>query len=205
VLPLGRRTDGDLGDLGLQDALEFGPHTLGHVTPREGGTLLSLVLETGSDGLEDTGSDVGRRVVQVEVLSTGLSDDSGVSLVVVQVHGNVLPQLFEDVGGSGKVETGKVPVVDTLLDDLGGVTRGELDDAGRETSLEHDLVGQKVGIDGGGRGLPDADVAHDGGGKDEVSTDGGKVEGSDGEDETFEGPVLGSAVADDGVRRGSGD
>jgi hypothetical protein len=55
-------------------------------------------------------------------------------------------------------------------------------------------VGQKVGVDGGGGRLPDADVAHDGGGKDEVSSDSGKVEGGDSEDETFEGPVLGSAA-----------
>lgn len=55
-------------------------------------------------------------------------------------------------------------------------------------------MGQKVGVDGGGGRLPDADVAHDGGRKDEVSTDSGKVEGGNGEDETFEGPVLGSAV-----------
>lgn len=55
-------------------------------------------------------------------------------------------------------------------------------------------MGQKVGVDGGGGRLPDTDVAHDGGGKDEVSSDSGKVEGGDGEDETFEGPVLGSAA-----------
>jgi hypothetical protein len=61
-------------------------------------------------------------VVQVEVLSTGLSDDPGVTLVDVEVLGNVLPELLEDVGGSGKVEAGKVPVVDALLDNLGRVT-----------------------------------------------------------------------------------
>jgi hypothetical protein len=122
VLPLGRRSDGDLLDLLLQDALKLGPLGLGNVTPREGGTLLSLVLETGSDGLHDARLDVGRRVVQVEVLSTGLSDDPGVTLVDVEVLGNVLPELLEDVGGSGKVEAGKVPVVDALLDNLGRVT-----------------------------------------------------------------------------------
>jgi hypothetical protein len=122
VLPLGGRSDGDLLDLLLQDALKLGPLGLGNVTPREGGTLLSLVLEPGSDGLHDARLDVGRRVVQVEVLSTGLSDDPGVTLVDVEVLGNVLPELLEDVGGSGKVEAGKVPVVDALLDNLGRVT-----------------------------------------------------------------------------------
>jgi hypothetical protein len=195
VLPLGRRSDGDLGDFLLHDSLKLGPHGLGYVGSGQGGTLLSLVLEPGSDGLEDTDPDIGRRVVQVEVLASGLSDNPGVSSVSVEVHGNVLPQLFEDVGGSGKVQTGELSVVDTLLDDLGRVTRGELDDAGGQTGLEQDLVGQVVGVGGSGRGLPDDDVAHDGGGKDEVSSDGGKVEGGDGEDESFEGPILGSAAA----------
>ena len=131
----------------------------------------------------------------MEVLASGLSDNPGVSSVSVEVHGNILPELLEDVSGSGKVETGELSVVDTLLDDLGRVTRGELDDAGGQTSLEQDLVGQVVGVGGSGRRLPDDDVTHDGGGKDEVSTDGGKVEGGDGEDESFERPVLGSAVA----------
>jgi len=193
VLPFGRRSDGDLGDFLLHDSLKLGPHGLGYVGSGESGALLSLVFEPGSDGLEDTGPDVGRGVVQVEVLASGLSDNPGVSSVSVEVHSNVLPELLEDVGRSGKVQPGKLSVVDTLLDDLGRVTRGELDDASGQASLEQDLVGQVVGVGGSGRGLPDDDVTHDGGGKDEVSSNGGKVEGSDGEDEPFEGPVLGSA------------
>jgi hypothetical protein len=136
VLPFGRRTDGDLGDFFLHDSLKLGPHGFGHVSSGQGGTLLSLVFEPSSDGLEDTDLDVGRRVIQVEVFTSGLSDDPGVSSVSIEVHGNVLPELLEDVSGSGKVKTGKLSVIDTLLDDLGRVTGSELDDTGGQTGLE---------------------------------------------------------------------
>lgn len=83
------------------------------------------------------------------------------------------------------METGKLLVVDTVANDLGGVAGDELDSGGGHTGLDQDLVDEVVGVCGSGGGLPDDDVADDRRGTDEVATDGGKVEGGDGEDKAF--------------------
>ena len=59
---------------------------------------------------------------------TSLSDDSGVSSVLVEVGSNLSPKTLEDLCTSSKVQTSKLSVVDTLLDDLGWISRDELDD-----------------------------------------------------------------------------
>lgn len=59
---------------------------------------------------------------------TSLSDDSGVSSVFVQVGSNLSPKTLEDLGTSSEVQSAKLSVVDTLLNDLGRVSRDELDD-----------------------------------------------------------------------------
>lgn len=122
VLDLGRRADGDLADLLDELLLEPArvPHRLGDVTPGQGRALLTLVLERRADGLNDARADVGSRVVQVEVFAARLADDPRVALVNVEILRNVLPQLAEDLSGSGKVKTSKVPVVNALLDDVRG-------------------------------------------------------------------------------------
>lgn len=55
----------------------------------------------------------------MEVLSSGLSDDSRVGSVEVDVLGDLLPETLEDGGGSGEVKTSEGLVIDALLDDLG--------------------------------------------------------------------------------------
>ena len=132
-------------------------------------------------------------MVQVEVLSSSLTNDSRVSLVLVNVVPDSFPQVSENVGRSGKVKTGKVLVVDTLTDNLWWVSRNELNDGWWNTSFKEDLVGN-VGSQGGSwRWFPDDYVSDDCWGKDKVTTDGGEVEGRDGKDETFESSVFRSA------------
>ena len=109
---------------------------------------MTRVLECSSDGLDDTRLDIGRWVVQVEVLSayshqlkptaamgvqvlTSLSDDSGVSSVLVKVLSNLAPKTLEHLGASGKVKTGEISVVDTLLNNLWWVSRNKLDNRRR--------------------------------------------------------------------------
>jgi len=59
---------------------------------------------------------------------TSLSDDSGVSSVLVEVGSNLSPKTLEDLGRSSKVKTTKLSVIDTLLNDLWWVSGNELDD-----------------------------------------------------------------------------
>ena len=151
---------------------------------------MALVLESTSDSLKDAVSDISGGVVEVEVFTTGLSNNSRVASVLVEVGGNVLPERLEDVSRSGKVETGKLSVLNALLDNVGRRARDELDHAWGETSLKQELVGKVVGI-GTSRGwLPNGDVAHDGGSKDEVTSDSSKVERSNSEDESLERSVF---------------
>lgn len=124
---------------------------------------------------------------------TGLSDDTGVALVDVQVRGDLLPQIPEDVGATREVERGELGAVDTLLNDLWRISRNELDDRGGHASFEEDLVDEVVRVRRHGRGLPHADVAHDGGRADEVAANGREVEWGHGEDEAFKGAELGAA------------
>lgn len=169
------------------------PQALGHVHPSERGALLSRVLEPGSDRLDHGLLDVGRLVDQVEVLSAGLSDDTRVGSVEVDVVGDLLPESLEDGGRTGEVETGELLVVDTLLDDLGCVSRDELEDRTGDTCLEEELVGQVVGV-GRHRGrLPQAGVSDNDGCADEVSSNGGEVERSHSEHESLERSELSSA------------
>lgn len=128
----------------------------------------------------------------VEVLASGLSDNAGVRLVVLDVVTNVLPELAEDVGRTGEVEGSELGVLQDLGDNLGGGAGDELDDTSGETSLAHDLVNDVRGVGGSGGGLPDADVTHQDGGTSEVTTDGGEIEGRDGKDESLQGTVLGT-------------
>jgi hypothetical protein len=71
------------------------------------------------------------------------------------------------------VETGKLLVVDALLDNVGGRAGDKLDDTGGHTSLLEDLVDKVRRVGGSGGGLPDNNVADNGGRADEVTTDGG--------------------------------
>lgn len=154
---------------------------------------MARVLESSSDSLNYARLDVGRGMVEVEVLTTGLTNNSGVASVNVEVLSNVLPEFSEDVGGTSEVETSKLLVIDALLDNLRGITRNELDNGRRKTGLKENLVDNVVGVRGHRRGLPDTYVADNDRSTDEVTTDGSEVEGSNGKDETLKRSVLNSA------------
>lgn len=62
---------------------------------------------------------------------TSFSDNSRVTSVLVEVGSNLAPKTLEDLSRSGKVKTTKLSVIDTLLNDLWGVSRNELDDRRR--------------------------------------------------------------------------
>lgn len=166
------------------------PQRSGNVHSREGRALLSLVLEGSADRLEDGLLEVGRRVDEVEVLSTSLTDDSGVAGVVVNVVDDLLPQGSEDEGATSEVESSELSVLNAGLDNLDGRSRDELDDTGRDTGLGQDLVNDVVGVGSHGRRLPDNNVSDEGWGTTQVTSNGGEVEGADSQDETLERPVL---------------
>lgn len=194
VFPRGARASFDFLGLSDQSVLKAVlPERSRNVAPRKGRALLTRVLESSSDSLNDTRLDVGRRVIEMEVFTTSFTYNSGVAPVDVEVLGNVLPELSEDVGRTSEVETSKLLVINTLLDNLRGVSRDELNDGGRKAGLEEDLVDNVVGVGGHRRGLPDTDVADNDGGANEVTTDSSEVEGSYGKDETLERSVLNPA------------
>ena len=127
VVPLGAWADGDLASLGSESVLEATlPERAGDVSTAKSRALLARVLETGTDSLDDAGLNVGGGVVEVEVLATGLTDKTGVALVLVEVVAGLGPERLEDLSGAGEVERGKVLVVHALANDLRGVTWDEL-------------------------------------------------------------------------------
>lgn len=137
----------DLGDLGLElraETILCLPERARHIQARQGRALLSLVLESTANRLNDGGTNISRRVNELPVLATSLSDHSRVRQVLVHVVGNRLPQRLEDGGRSSEVKTSKVLVRDGAVDKLDGVVtvgaRKELDDVLGESSLEEDLV-----------------------------------------------------------------
>src|SRR6266550_4427526 len=130
----------------------------------------------------------------MEVFSTRFADDTREGFVAVDVSPNVLPKFLEDKCGSCKVEGGKVGVSEDVLDGLCRWAWYELNDVGRETGFEQDLVDEVVGIGGSRRGFPYDDVANKGGCTREVASDSGKVEWRNGKDEAFQRAVLYAAT-----------
>lgn len=90
-------------------------------------TVRTLVLERAAYTLHDRVRDIRRRVDEVKVLSTGLTNETRVTLVVVDVRGDILPELLEDKGAASEVECGEAWVRDDLRDDLGGWSGDELE------------------------------------------------------------------------------
>lgn len=134
----------------------------------------------------------------MEVLSTSLSNNLGVTFVDLQVGCNILPKFPEDEGAPSEMEGGKTLVVDCLRDNLRRRTGDKLDNTGRYSCLTEDLVYDVVRVRGGWRWLPDNDVTDQSRGCSQITSDGCEVERSDGKDETFEGTVF-SAAKIDGV------
>jgi hypothetical protein len=113
VLKVVASSELDVSDLLLHLLSPSGPLGPRDVDSSKSRALLTRVLESGSDRLGDGVLDVGRLVDQVEVLSTGLTDDSGVRSIEVDVVGDLLPEALEN---------GEVLVVGALLDNGGGVS-----------------------------------------------------------------------------------
>lgn len=81
---------------------------------------------------------------------TSLSNNTRVTLVYVQVGGNVFPELLKDESTSGEVKGRELRVSDHLADNLSGRTGDELDDTGRQTSLFEDFVDKVVRVGSSG-------------------------------------------------------
>lgn len=176
------RSLGNLIDLLDEDVLEATlglPEGAGDVKASESRALLTLVLEGSANGLDGGGTNVGRGVDELPVLSSSLSDHARVAEVLVHVLSDRLPERFEDVSRSGEVEAGEVLVGDGAVDELDGVVSvgagKELDHVLGETSLEEDLEDDPRSVGGGGRGLPEDDVSDEGGDSDEVTSNGGEA------------------------------
>ena len=87
---------------------------------------------------------------EMEVLSACLSDQSGITLVVINVRANVFPQLLEDKGASGEVQRCETWVRDDLGSNVCWGTRNKLNDARGYTGFFEDFVDDVVGIGGCG-------------------------------------------------------
>lgn len=93
------------------------------------------------------------------------------------------------------MESGEVGVVEHGVGDFLGLSGNELNDILGKTGLKENLVNQPVGGDGGGRGLPDDNVAHQSRSSSKVTADGSEVEGTDGIDEALQRAVFHAATA----------
>ena len=169
--------------------LDLGPHGGGHVCAAGCRAFLALELEGATD---DGGSHlvgVGTFVDHDEVLAPGLADNLRIALILVDILADGFPEPLEGGGGTCEVDTGEVLVGESHLADEGTAAGEEVDHTVGKTGLLVDFHQQVVGKHGGGRGLPDADIAHQHGAHAEVGGDGGEVEGGDGEHETLQGTV----------------
>lgn len=81
---------------------------------------------------------------------TSLANDTRIALVSIQVHSNIPPQTLEYSRAAGEMKAGKFAMCDSLFDDLRRGSGDELDDGGRETSFEEDLVRKVIGVHGHG-------------------------------------------------------
>ena len=188
--------DGDFLHAGLEEGDEFVGARGWDVCARGGGAFLALVLEGAADGVVDDAGDVGGVVHEVEVLAAGFTDDA--RELAVGLLANALADLCvdgaEDVGGADEVEAREVVVGERDVGDLLGVAGDELHDVLGEAGLEQDLVEEGAGVDVGGRGLPEHDVAHQDRAGQQGASEGSEVEGGDGVDEAFQGAILHAAA-----------
>lgn len=189
-------SDGDFIDAGLEEGDEFVGARGGDVGARSGRAFLALVLEGAADGVVDGAGDVGGVVHEVEVLAAGFADDA--RELAVRLLADALADLCvdgaEDVGGADEVKASEVVVGESDVGDLLGVAGHELHDVLGEAGLEEDLVEERAGIDVGGRGLPEDDVAHQDGAREQGASEGCEVEWGDGVHEAFEGAVLHATI-----------
>lgn len=194
---------GEVRGLADLDVLGLGNNVLdelvgdgrGHVGTGGGTALLALELEGSADSLDSRVADIGGLVDQVEVLTTGLTNNAGVAAVLAlgDAVGDLAVEAAEHSSATGEVKGSKVGVVENGVGDLRGVTGDELDDVLGQTGLEEDLVDEPVGSDGGRRRLPDDNVTHQGGSTSQVTANGSEVERTDGVDESLQRTVFNTA------------
>ncbi len=82
----------------------------------------------------------------VEVFASRLTHDPRVPLVHIQISGDVFPELLEDEGAAGEVETSEAFVTENLGANFWRRTRNELDNARWDTCLREDLMHNVVGV-----------------------------------------------------------
>jgi len=122
-----------------------------------------LVFEGTSDSTDHGSTNIGRFVNELEVLSTGFSNETRVRKVVVHFRSDFFPEVLEDVSRSSEVETSEHSVRNDLVDEGdGSVSVGagkELDDVLGKTSFEKDLEDDPGSVGSHRRRLPDENVS----------------------------------------------
>ena len=98
----------------------------------------------------------------MEVLPTRLAHNPRVSLILVQIHRNILPEFFEHESAPREMQCSETAMVDRLRDNLRGWAGDELDNTRGDTRFGKDLVYEVVGIGRHRRGFPDDDIADEG-------------------------------------------
>lgn len=194
---VGRLTNLELVGLGRDVFEELLGDRVGHVRAGGGTALLALEFKGTADGLDDGVTDICRLVDEMEVLSTGLTNDARVAAVLAigDAVGDLSIEAAEDPGATGEVKSSEIGVVEHGVGDFFGLAGNELDDILGEAGLKEDLVDQPVGGNGRRRRLPDDNVAHQGGSTSQVTTDGREVERTDGVDESLQRAVFHAATS----------
>lgn len=158
VLPVLRRANLELGHFIQELLLEsILPQRRRHIQTGQRGALLALILKRSSHALHNGILHLRRGMYQVEVLSSRLAHKSWVTLVDIDIGGDILPQFLEHECAAGEVESCEAWVRDDLGNNFGGRSGDELNDARRHACFFENLVDQIIGVGGSRRRLP-----HDG-------------------------------------------
>ena len=99
----------------------------------------------------------------MEILSTRLTHNPGVTAILVKIHCDIFPQFFEYKRASSEVECSKAWMVDGLSHNFGRGSRNKLDDTGGDASFREYLMNKVVGVSSGRGRFPDNDIAYKGG------------------------------------------
>ena len=168
------------------------PHRSRDVGTRGSGALLALVFEGATHDGHGYLLRVGAVVDEDEVFAAGLTHETRIGLVHVEVLAGGLPQALEGGGAAGEVDGVEVLVLQGHAADHAALARQEVDDASGKAGFHEDAHVGVVRQQGSRRGLPDGGVTHQGGGHVQIGGDGGEVERRDGEHEAFQRAVFGT-------------
>jgi len=185
--------------LSSNNLLELGPSRLRNVDSRSSRALLALEFKSTSDTRLGSVSNISRVVDNVEVLTTGLTNNSGVASVLGEVGCNLLVKGLENAGGTSEVQSSKIGRSKDFLGNKLSITGNKVDNTLGNTSLLENLKEQVVGKDGGSRGLPHNSVTNQGRSTDQVTRNSSEIEGGHGISETLKRSVLSSVPNTGGV------